>query len=204
MTLPKPIVAFDAEAGFREQQRCEPRSNIFIAAMLFHCDGSTPVRIRNMSRSGALIECSELSCEDSEVRLCRGSRIARGRIAWRRGNRAGIRFDGVVDVAGWLPNGDRDKDQYQVDAIIDEYRSDPAIRFEQLAPAKAITNLELIRQLLGLRESLNQAAEDLVSNAAIVAGHVQALQAIELAAHKLDKLTGRLADVGQIPPSTGS
>ena len=204
MTLPKPMIAFDAEADFGEQQRCEPRSNIFVAAVLYHCDGATPVRIRNMSRSGALIECAELTAGDSEVRLCRGSRVARGRIAWQQGNRAGIRFDGIVDVAGWLPNGDRDKDQHRVDALIEECRSAPATGFEQHAPAKAITNLEIIRQLLGLRESLNQAAEDLASNAAVAAGHAQALQALELAAHNLDKLTGRLAELGQIPPSTGS
>lgn len=204
MTLPKPIVTIDAEADFGEQQRCEPRSNIFVAAVLYHCDGSTPVRIRNMSRSGALIECAELSSEDTEVQLCRGSRVARGRIAWRRDDRAGIRFDGIVDVAGWLPNGDRDKDQHRVDAMIEECRTAPATGFEQLAPAKAITNLEIIMQLLGLRVSLNQAAEDLASNAAVAAGHAQALQALELAAYNLDKLTGRLADIGQIPPSTGS
>lgn len=204
MTLPKPIMTVDAEADFSEQQRCEPRSNIFVAAVLYHCDGSTPVRIRNMSRGGALIECAELSPEHSKVRLCRGCRVARGRIAWRRGNRAGIRFDGVVDVAAWLPNGDRDKDQQRVDAIIDECRSAAPTGLEQLAPATAISNLELIRQLLGLRESLNQAAEDLAGNAAVAAGHAQALQTLDLAARKLDKLAGRLADIGQIPPSTGS
>lgn len=204
MTLPNLIVANDAEDDFCEQQRCEPRNNIFVAAVLYHRDGSTPVRIRNMSRSGALIECAELSSEDSEIRLCRGSRVAHGRIAWRSGDRAGIRFDGVVDVAGWLPNGDRDKGQQRVDAIIDECRSAAPTGLEQLAPATAISNLEIIRQLLGLRESLNQAAEDLASNATIAIGHAQALQTLDLAAYKLDKLAGRFADIGQIPPSTGS
>ena len=204
MTLTKPLVAPDAESDFCEQQRCEPRSNIFVAAMLYHCDGSTPVRIRNLSRSGALIECAELTPEGSEIRLCRGSRVARGRIAWRRGDRAGIRFDSVVDVAGWLPNGDPDKGQQRVDAIIDECRSAAPTGLEQLAPATSISNLEIVRQLLGLRESLNQAAEDLASNAAVAAEQAQALQTLDLVAHKLDKLAGRLTDIGQIPPSTGS
>jgi hypothetical protein len=51
------LVALDAnDHDSGRQQRADIRSNMFVMAVLY-CDGcSAPVRIRNLSRSGALIE----------------------------------------------------------------------------------------------------------------------------------------------------
>lgn len=206
MTLPKPYVAFDAEADSCEQQRSESRSNLFVAAVLCHGEGSTPVRIRNMSRGGALVECAAPPSVQSAVELFRGRLSARGRIAWQQGDRAGIRFDEDVDVADWLPNSSCPEAQTQVDAMVHACRSLAASGLHlPPSPALAMTNMEVARQLLGLRDSLNQAAEELAEVAAIAAGHAHALQAIDLTAHRLEKLAGFLSRRGgQTPPSTGS
>lgn len=206
MTLPKPYVAFDAEADSCEQQRSDPRSNIFVAAVLYHNGESCPVRIRNMSRSGALVECAAPPPVQSAVRLCRGSLSARGVVVWVRGERTGIRFDGNVEVAAWLPKGNRPEGQDQVDAIVFACRSratpGPHLR---PVPVPPTTNMEIVVQLLQLRDSLNQAAEELAGDAAIAASHAHALQAIDLTAHRLEKLAGFLSGSGgQTPPSTGS
>lgn len=205
MTWQNPLVALDAEADLGGQKRSDPRRNIFVAAVLCHDGTSTPVRVRNMSRSGALVECAAPPAVQSGVRLCRGSLSVRGSVVWLRGERAGIRFDSDVDVAAWLPKGNRPEGQAQVDAIVDAYRSQGADGLYQYSsPAPAASNLEVVVQLLQIRDSLNRAADELAGNSAITAEHAAPLQAIDLNAHRLDKLAGILAAGGQIPPSTGS
>ncbi len=205
MTWQNPLVALDAETNLGGQKRSDPRRNIFVAAVLNHDGASTPVRVRNMSRSGALVECAAPPAVQSAVRLCRGSLNVRGSVVWLRGARAGIRFDAEVDVTAWLPKGNRPEGQAQVDAIVDAYRSRGADGLhEYSSPAPAAANMEVVVQLLQIRDSLNRAADELAGNSAITAEHAAALQAIDLNAHRLDKLAGVLAAGSQIPPSMGS
>lgn len=205
MTWPNPLVALDAETESCGQKRADPRSHIFVAAVIYHGGASRPVRIRNMSRGGALVECAAPPPVHSAVRLCRGSLSARGVVAWQRGGSAGIRFDGDIEVAAWLPKGNRPQAQEQVDAIVHAYRSKAGRGMHHLAsPAAVTTNNEINLQLLEIRDLLHQAAEELAGNPAIAASHAQSLQAIDLSAHRLEKLAGVLAGGAQIPPSTGS
>ena len=207
MVWQNPLVALDAEAELCGQKRSDPRSNIFVAAVLYHDGISAPVRIRNMSRNGALVECAAPPAVPSMVRLCRGSLSVRGTVVWLRGERAGIRFDADVNVAAWLPKGNRPEGQgqEQVDAMVHACRTDAAdSNHDPFSPVPAATNMEAVVQLLQIRDSLKRAADELAGNSAVTAEYAQALQAIDLSAHRLDKLAGVLAGSGQIPPSTGS
>ena len=205
MVWQNPLVALDAEAELCGQKRSDPRSNIFVAAVLNHDGVSAPVRIRNMSRNGALVECAAPPAVPSTVRLCRGSLSVRGSVVWLRGERAGIRFDADVGVAAWLPKGNRPEGQEQVDVMVHACRTDAAgSNHDPFSPVPAATNMEAVVQLLQIRDSLNRAADELAGNSAVTAEHAQALRAIDLSAHRLDKLAGVLAGSGQIPPSTGS
>jgi len=56
-----------------QELRVESRSNIFVMATIYAPGGSTPVRVRNMSRTGALVEAPVLPAAGSRVRLSRGS-----------------------------------------------------------------------------------------------------------------------------------
>src|SRR5688500_15452 len=107
MSCLTPLVAPEAGCvdpeGDGEQRRVEARSNIFVVAALAWSSGTGPVRIRNMSRTGALIEGATIPPEGSPVRLSRGSLSVRGEIVWRRENRAGMRFGSAETVADWLP-----------------------------------------------------------------------------------------------------
>src|SRR5690606_7676700 len=137
MRWQNPLVALDAEALLCGQKRSDPRSNIFVAAVLNHDGASTPVRVRNMSRSGALVECAAPPAVQSAVRLCRGSLSVRGSVVWLSGERAGVRFDADVDVAAWLPKGNRPEGQDQVDAIVHAYRSQGGVGIHPTSPAPA-------------------------------------------------------------------
>ena len=185
-----PEGAYDPGAS---HQRAEARSNMFVMAVLYVDGGSAPVRIRNMSRGGALIESDSIPPEGLHVRLSRGSLSVRGHIAWRRDSRAGIRFDTAIDVADWLPRGAKPTGQQRVDEMVHACRA--SSRSGEGTPAARLTvrQAEAIRQLLYCRDSLNAVAEALAGDEAIAIGHPTALQKLDVTAQLLDKLASRLA-----------
>lgn len=200
----RPLLAPDAQSQTdHAHQRADMRSNMFVMATLYSDRGSAPVRIRNMSRGGALIESAVVPPEGSRVRLSRGSLSVRGEVVWRRDNRAGIRFDAALEVGNWLPSGIRPSHQQRVDEMIHACRSAPAGSAE-LTPPPPLARSEAIRELLDLRDTLNLVAEELAGDITIAMAHATGLQKLDVAGQMLDKLAARLAGPAYIPPSTGS
>ena len=192
MTSPRPLLAPDAEThtGYAHQ-RADVRSNMFVMAT-FYCErGSFPVRVRNMSRGGALIESAAIPLEESRVRLSRGSLSIRGQIIWRDDKRAGVRFDADVEVGDWLPGINRPSHQRRIDQIVEECSDQPVADAEPVAlspgPATAIG------QLLDLRDMINGIAELLAGDTQIAIAHATALQKLDIAVHSLDRLASALA-----------
>lgn len=190
--LPAPG-ASDVDPSDGAQRRVEPRSNIFVVAALASGSGSGPVRIRNMSRSGALIEGAMIPAIGSAVRLSRGSLSVPGAIIWRHQNRAGMRFDSTVMVAAWLPGGKRATGQQRVDEIVYSYKAEIGAMRPAAAAAPVLTARQDIgAQLIAVREALNAVAEELAADDATMARHPNALQAIDMAAQKLETLARQL------------
>ena len=196
MTSLIPLLAPDANppAG-AAQQRTDQRSNMFVMATLYHDGSSTPVRVRNMSRGGALIEAAALPPDQSRVRLNRGSLSVRGRIVWLEDNRAGLRFDAAVEVAPWLPGGSKPSHQQRIDEMVQACRQSPAGSDEPPAPS-ASGQARAVRQLLDLRDTLNAVAEELAGDTAIAMAHATALQRLDVAAQALDTLAAAQARPG--------
>jgi len=188
--LPAPS-ANDVDPSDDAQRRVEPRSNIFVVAALAFDSGSGPVRIRNMSRSGALIEGAMIPANGSTVRLSRGSLSVSGEIVWRHESRAGMHFDSAVTVAAWLPGGKSAAGQQRVDEIVYSYKAEVgALHPAPVAPAPAVASPQDFGwQLLEVRDALNAIAEELAGDDATMARHPNALQAIDMAAQKLETLT---------------
>jgi hypothetical protein len=118
-----------------EEPRSDPRAHVFLMAVL--CVGSTslPVRVRNISAHGALLEGANLPAEKRTVTLKRGSLASAGEIAWSKGQHCGIRFATAIDVAEWVdragPVG-----QQRIDATIADYRKGGALDQSGLARAR--------------------------------------------------------------------
>jgi hypothetical protein len=188
MTSLTPFLAPDADppAGLAHQ-RTDPRSNMFVMATLYHDGDSTPVRVRNLSRGGALIEAAVLPPDQARVRLSRGSLSVRGQLVWLEGNRAGLRFDTAVEVAPWLPGGSRPSHQQRIDEMVQACRQSPGGGSEPPAPS-AVGQARAVRELLDLRDTLNAVAEELAGDTSIAMAHATALQRLDVAAQALDKL----------------
>lgn len=79
------------------QNRRSRRANLFMVASLEVGAHDLPVRLRNLSREGALVEGDRLPIEGSAIIFVKGDLRVKGRIAWARNNRAGIAFDMYLD-----------------------------------------------------------------------------------------------------------
>ena len=118
-------------AGSESDPRSGPRFNVFLMAMLHANSSACPVRVRNLSPHGALLEGAELPREGAAVQLMRGSLCAAGEVAWQSDRHCGVCFNGTVDVDEWVkragPIG-----QQRIDSVVAEYR-DGDIRSSHLA-----------------------------------------------------------------------
>lgn len=81
--------------------RSQDRSNVFLSAALVAGSTPVPVRVRNLSSRGALLDGGSLPPAGSTVRLVRGALTAEARIAWQADGQAGIRFAREIDVIAW-------------------------------------------------------------------------------------------------------
>ena len=178
------VAGLDLDASPPAQRRVDARSNIFLVAALTSGKASGPVRIRNMSTAGALIEGAAMPTEGSGVAIHRGSLSASGQLVWRSDRRAGIRFDSPVHVADWLPRGSRSTGQQKVDQIVHDYKTG------RERPDAA--HMEAIDQELALaRRELGSAVEDFAAEDCPTRRLV-AVQAIDVAAQKLQVIAARM------------
>lgn len=74
------------------QNRRSRRSNVLMSASIELSGMSLPVKLRNLSNEGALIEGENLPVEGSEVIFRKAELTLKGRIAWVEGKRAGVAF----------------------------------------------------------------------------------------------------------------
>jgi hypothetical protein len=168
--------------------RIEWRSNMFVVATLYVVGGSScPVRVRNMSRTGALIEAAALPAAGTSIRLGRASLSAAGEIAWATASKAGVRFATPVSVADWLPQGKRGSGQQLIDELVHQTRLGAADMFGSAArhtPQDPAFGDEMSR----LRDMLEKAGEQLAMDSAVTARHALALQLIDGVAQRLARM----------------
>ena len=101
----------------RDDARSASRSSIYLAAALY-CDGlSSPVKIRNISPAGALVEAAAVPAEGALVQLVRGALIVHALVAWTGPHRFGLKFSGRVDVQQWR-SAPGNGEQQRVDDLV--------------------------------------------------------------------------------------
>lgn len=91
-----------AIAAKSQDPRQQIRSSVFLSAVLAHKGGSKPVRVRNISVTGALLDGTNLPLEGAAVQLRRGNLCAAGEVAWQGRDNCGIRFNEPIDLEPWV------------------------------------------------------------------------------------------------------
>jgi hypothetical protein len=175
-----------------DEGRRQPRTHLFVAATLYCAGAAAPVRIRNMSPSGVLVEGAGLPEPLTAVTLKRGSLQISGEVAWKADQKAGIAFSTTVDVAAWMSR-QPSSDQARIDAIVSDFKTGGgAHRSPHTAePLPGRNSLET--ELLELRADLAQLGNGLVNDPALVAAHPE-VQMLDISVQRLDRMIGRLRD----------
>ena len=168
--------------------RCDTRTHLFVAATLYADAGSAPVNIRNMSRSGALIEGGVLPEVGERITLKRGQLQATGWVAWRVDRKAGLRLDAAVHMPDWLSRKGSGA-QERVDALLSMVRGSvpigAAVAAEIIDPASTEAELRQLRLELQTLETA------LLNDVIMVATHPE-IQTIDISIQRIDRLLGRL------------
>ena len=74
------------------QNRKARRSNVLMSASLELSGTSLPVKLRNLSADGALVEGDKLPVEGASLMFRKGDLSMPGRVAWSKTRHAGISF----------------------------------------------------------------------------------------------------------------
>ena len=86
------------------QNRRSHRSNVLLAASIEASGAVVPVKLRNLSTEGALIEGDGLPLEGSEVLFRRNELSVNSRVAWVLGKQAGVAFTRPIPQEDVLRN----------------------------------------------------------------------------------------------------
>ena len=79
------------------QNRKNRRSNVLMSASLELSGTSVPVKLRNLSADGALVEGDKLPVEGSSIMFRKGDLSTAGTVAWVKGRQAGVSFAHKLD-----------------------------------------------------------------------------------------------------------
>ena len=81
----------------QQGKRSAARARVLLTAKLRTPFGDVEARLRDLSRNGALLECSDSLALDCEVVFSRGDTTVPARVAWVSGKRVGLQFLHPID-----------------------------------------------------------------------------------------------------------
>lgn len=178
------------EAGRAESQR-EPRTNMFIAALLEWDAGSTPVTVRNLSEHGALVEGAGLPPTGTTVRLVRGALSAAGAVAWANERRCGLRLEGLVAVAPWMAKPGNAR-QTEIDAAVRRIRAGHIMPPGAALASSPVSEPDFAVSIRALEAQLAAVSDEFASTPETIARHPEQLQTLDLLAQGLARLRERV------------
>lgn len=179
-----------------DNQRADPRKAMFVAAELFVGRASTPVKIRNMSTAGALVEGDALPPAGVAIRLVRGPLSASGRMSWSDGSRGGVALAETIAVEDWI-RGKIPAHQARVDALIAEIRKsgrEPrSLHVNDAKPTLEQSDTAVEAELRTLAALVAGLEDALIDDPHVITHHGDALQKIDEAQQRIGALVRRLS-----------
>lgn len=184
----------------------KPRKNLFLSATAEAAGVSAPVRIRNLSEDGAMIDGPALPEVGSTFLLRRLDVAVEARVIWNEGGRCGVKFAAVITIDDWVAGAVTARTgslgQTRVDAI------QAAIRSGQALPvgagfdppvAQTVDDLpaRIVAELALVREMLEDVADDLTEDLEVLTRHAEALQNFDVATQIIQHLGEVLGSADQ-------
>jgi hypothetical protein len=193
----------DGSAGDPSSSRARaPRKNLLLTATIRSQGVTAPVRIRNLSEKGAMVDGQALPEPGAPLILQRLEVEMRGVVAWRAEGRCGIQFEGAASVDEWVagrraPAAIFGQGQSRVDQIQAAIRGGRDIVDEDVpvaGTAEIITDPEarVAEELDHVQRMLDDVAGDLIGDMALLQRHGEALQRFDNACQILNQLSAIL------------
>jgi hypothetical protein len=169
---------------------------MYLGAALQSQGSSLPVKIRNMSSTGAAVEGSVVAEPGTSVRLVRGGLRAEATVVWSREGRCGLRFAGPVSVPKWRAPP-ANPHQERVDLLVAQVRAGhvPSTRVpsEPNQPSGPVGTAQLADDLGQVSDLLLGLADELLCDLAVLAAHGSALQNLDIAVQSIDAIRALLS-----------
>lgn len=188
--------------GLHQRERM-PRKNLMLAATIEAAGTRVPVRIRNLSESGAMLDGAALPDAGATLVLLRADIQVAATVVWREGGRCGIHFDKVAaSVDEWITgkraasfNGQQG--QARVDAIQSAVRtgamlpSEPAPISSGGALRPGELEQRISEEIVYVQRLIDALGEELVEDPVMLQRHARVLQ-------NLDRASQMLAHLGTV------
>ena len=184
-----------------EQARAQ-RKNLFLAAEIETDGVKLPVRIRNLSEGGAMIEGAALPGVGAALILRRLQVELAGSVIWRTAGRCGVKFSEAAFVEEWvagrrLVERTLGRGQARVDVIQAAIRGGAALADDGPSPSGAAAddrNLDhrLAEELAYVRRLLDIVGDELSDDPIMLQRHAHTLQNFDMACQILAHISAIL------------
>lgn len=123
------------------KNRRSRRSPVLLAAAVEVAGAEVPVKLRNLSEQGALIESDRLPMEGSTTVFRRNELRLNSRVVWVQGRYAGVAFEEPLNPEQVLRNVPRPKPRTQVDFKRPGFACRPLSSYERRMVESWMTSL---------------------------------------------------------------
>jgi hypothetical protein len=174
-----------------------PRKNLLLSATIEAGPLKAPVRIRNLSETGAMLDGAALPDVGTSFTLRRLEIEIGATIVWASSGRCGVAFDGKVSVDDWVA-GVRQiprlglPGQARVDAIQSALRSGDLLPIEPAAPTLPVGAPELDQRIAEEIDHawrlLEAVGDELSDDPVLLQRHGDALQRFDIACQIISHL----------------
>lgn len=174
-------------------RRRNMRSNTFLMAMLVTDTLSAPVRIKNLSASGALLSGRDLPRRGERCRLRRGEAAVSAIVVREVPHGAAIRFERLIDEVQWI--GAANQMQRDVDRVVHDAThrypvadSNHRLTAVQAAPAVLAPSPVSRDELMDLADQLDRLANAFSDDEHVITRYLDRLQLLDIASQRLRSL----------------
>lgn len=164
---------------------------------------SAPVRIRNLSEAGAMIDGPALPDTGSTLMLNRLELSVRATVVWNHDGRCGLCLRAPITVDDWIAGvrsvaNNASLGQLRVDQIQSAIRSGASLPSEAPPPPQPAGAVEPIEQriaseLARVKRLLDKVGNELTEDVDVLMRHERALQTFDIAAQTIEELSTVMA-----------
>lgn len=188
------------------------RKNLMLSATI-ECGGTrAPVRIRNLSETGAMLDGAALPDPGVSLTLSRAEIVVGATVVWREAGRCGVRFDAIAATVDEWVTGKRPatfagkQGQARVDAIQTAVRAGAVLPAEPPA-AGTLDAAELERrvaeEVVHVQRLIDALGEELVEDPVMLQRHMRLLQNLDRASQILEHLGAVLGASDRVAAAQG-